>query len=149
MSNIAFLFLPLALSSLPAVLPFVSPSSQVYLVILSITFPPGRPNLACYRSNLGTSDTPLRSPRATNFPRGLCLHEAPLARETARRAERARRKKKRNVRSAAVLQRMHHFGFRGLVEVVIFGMGVFFFCHRKDVPPKKTSMTRRYGPYMA
>ena len=29
MSNIAFLFLPLAFSSLPAVLPFVSPSSQV------------------------------------------------------------------------------------------------------------------------
>ena len=29
MSNIAFLFLPLASSSLPAVLPFVSPSSQV------------------------------------------------------------------------------------------------------------------------
>ena len=28
MSNIAFLFLPLAFSSLPAVLPFVSPSSQ-------------------------------------------------------------------------------------------------------------------------
>ena len=31
MSNIAFLFLPLAFSSLPAVLPFVSPSSQVFL----------------------------------------------------------------------------------------------------------------------
>ena len=31
MSNIAFLFLPLAFSSLPAVLPFVSPSSQVTL----------------------------------------------------------------------------------------------------------------------
>ena len=31
MSNIAFLFLPLAFSSLPAVLPFVSPSSQVML----------------------------------------------------------------------------------------------------------------------
>ena len=31
MSNIAFLFLPLAFSSLPAVLPFVSPSSQVLL----------------------------------------------------------------------------------------------------------------------
>ena len=30
MSNIAFLFLPLAFSSLPAVLPFVSPSSQVF-----------------------------------------------------------------------------------------------------------------------
>ena len=29
MSNIAFLFLPLAFSSLPAVLPFLSPSSQV------------------------------------------------------------------------------------------------------------------------
>ena len=29
MSNLAFLFLPLAFSSLPAVLPFVSPSSQV------------------------------------------------------------------------------------------------------------------------
>ena len=29
MSNIAFLFLPLAFFSLPAVLPFVSPSSQV------------------------------------------------------------------------------------------------------------------------
>ena len=29
MSNIAFLFLPLAFSSLPAVLPFVSPSSEV------------------------------------------------------------------------------------------------------------------------
>ena len=29
MSNIPFLFLPLAFSSLPAVLPFVSPSSQV------------------------------------------------------------------------------------------------------------------------
>ena len=29
MSNIAFLFLPLVFSSLPAVLPFVSPSSQV------------------------------------------------------------------------------------------------------------------------
>ena len=29
MSNIAFLFLPLAFSSLPVVLPFVSPSSQV------------------------------------------------------------------------------------------------------------------------
>ena len=29
MSNIAILFLPLAFSSLPAVLPFVSPSSQV------------------------------------------------------------------------------------------------------------------------
>ena len=29
MSNIAFLFLPLAFSSFPAVLPFVSPSSQV------------------------------------------------------------------------------------------------------------------------
>ena len=32
MSNIAFLFLPLAFFSLPAVLPFVSPSSQVTLV---------------------------------------------------------------------------------------------------------------------
>ena len=31
MSNIAFLFLLLAFSSLPAVLPFVSPSSQVYV----------------------------------------------------------------------------------------------------------------------
>ena len=30
MSNIAFLFLPLAFSSLPAVLPFVSPSSQIF-----------------------------------------------------------------------------------------------------------------------
>ena len=30
MSNIAFLFLLLAFSSLPAVLPFVSPSSQVF-----------------------------------------------------------------------------------------------------------------------
>ena len=29
MSNVALLFLPLAFSSLPAVLPFVSPSSQV------------------------------------------------------------------------------------------------------------------------
>ena len=32
MSNIAFLFLPLAFSSLPAVLPFVSPSSQVTII---------------------------------------------------------------------------------------------------------------------
>ena len=32
MSNIAFLFLPLAFSSLPAVLPFVSPSSQVIAI---------------------------------------------------------------------------------------------------------------------
>ena len=32
MSNIAFLFLPLAFSSFPAVLPFVSPSSQVLVV---------------------------------------------------------------------------------------------------------------------
>ena len=31
MSNIALLFLPLAFSSLPAVLPFVSPSSQVFM----------------------------------------------------------------------------------------------------------------------
>ena len=34
MSNIAFLFLPLAFSSLPAVLPFVSPSSQVIVIVL-------------------------------------------------------------------------------------------------------------------
>ena len=33
MSNIAFLFLLLAFSSLPAVLPFVSPSSQVLVII--------------------------------------------------------------------------------------------------------------------
>ena len=36
MSNIAFLFLPLAFSSLPAVLPFVSPSSQVLPVPLEV-----------------------------------------------------------------------------------------------------------------
>ena len=35
MSNIACLFLPLAFSSLPAVLPFVSPSSQVVFVSLA------------------------------------------------------------------------------------------------------------------
>ena len=34
MSNIAFLFLPLAFSSLPAVLPFVSPSSQVLFFMI-------------------------------------------------------------------------------------------------------------------
>ena len=33
MSNIAFLCLPLTFSSLPAVLPFVSPSSQVFIVV--------------------------------------------------------------------------------------------------------------------
>ena len=33
MSNLAFLFLPLAFSSFPAVLPFVSPSSQVNLTL--------------------------------------------------------------------------------------------------------------------
>ena len=37
MSNIAFLFLPLAFSSLPAVLPFVSPSSQVEIFIDSFS----------------------------------------------------------------------------------------------------------------
>ena len=39
MSNIAFLFLPLAFSSLPAVLPFVSPSSQVLNVRCSAPGP--------------------------------------------------------------------------------------------------------------
>ena len=37
MSNIAFLFLPLVFSSLPAVLPFVSPSSQVCFVLQNET----------------------------------------------------------------------------------------------------------------
>ena len=42
MSNIAFLFLPLAFSSLPAVLPFRSPSSQVtssFLLLVAGGFP--------------------------------------------------------------------------------------------------------------
>ena len=43
MSNIAFLFLPLAFSSLPAVLPFVSPSSQVYLAMKGLIETPGLP----------------------------------------------------------------------------------------------------------
>ena len=41
MSNIACLFLPLAFSSLPAVLPFVSPSSQVLMALMGLGMPRG------------------------------------------------------------------------------------------------------------
>ena len=70
MSNIAFLFLPLAFCSLPAVLPFVSPSSQVVSWTAScgiLTYSIPAPKSLSDREGAFTADLFHRSRSPTRF----------------------------------------------------------------------------------